>query len=69
MPADKPTARWKVILPRQADHEYDVDHRGGLFYIRTNKGAKNFRVVTAPVSDPSEKNWKEFVAHRPARES
>jgi oligopeptidase B len=37
-----------------------------LFYIRTNKGAKNFRVVTAPVTDPAEKNWKEFVAHRPA---
>ena len=48
------------------DHEYDVDHRGDLFYIRTNKGAKNFRVVTAPVTDPAEKNWKEFVAHRPA---
>ncbi len=64
--AADPNAEWKVILPRQADHEYDVDHRGDLFYIRTNKGAKNFRVVTAPVSDPSEKNWKEFVAHRPA---
>ena len=60
--------RWKIIVPRQADHEYDVDHRGDLFYIRTNKGAKNFRVVTAPVSDPSEKNWKEFVAHRPGGE-
>jgi oligopeptidase B len=66
IPADSPDAGWRIILPRQADHEYDVDHRGGLFYIRTNKGAKNFRVVTAPVSDPSEKNWKEFVAHRPA---
>jgi oligopeptidase B len=66
IPANNPNAEWKIILPRQADHEYDIDHRGGLFYIRTNKGAKNFRVVTAPVSDPSEKNWKEFVAHRPA---
>ena len=66
IPANDPNASWKVILPRQADHEYDVDHRGDLFYIRTNKGAKNFRVVTAPVSAPSEKNWKEFVAHRPA---
>ena len=64
--ADNPNAKWKTILPRQADHEYDIDHRGDLFYIRTNKGAKNFRVVTAPVADPSEKNWKEFVAHRPA---
>jgi oligopeptidase B len=66
IPANDPNATWKVIVAREADHEYDVDHRGDLFYIRTNKGAKNFRVVTAPVSDPSEKNWKEFVAHRPA---
>jgi oligopeptidase B len=66
LPADQPNATLKVILPRQPDHEYDVDHRGGLFYIRSNKGAKNFRIVTAPVNDPSEANWKEFVAHRPA---
>jgi oligopeptidase B len=63
--ANNPGAALKFILPRQAEHEYDVDHRDGLFYIRTNKGAKNFRIVTAPDSDPSEKNWKEFVAHRP----
>lgn len=66
IPANNPNAEWKTILPREADHEYDISHRGDLFYIRTNKGAKNFRVVTAPVSDPSEKNWKEFIAHRPA---
>jgi oligopeptidase B len=66
LPANEPNAALKVILARQPEHEYDVDHRGDLFYIRTNKGAKNFRIVTAPVSDPSEKNWKEFVEHRPA---
>jgi len=66
IPASNPNAEWKIVMPRQADHEYDVDHRNGVFYIRTNKGAKNFRVVTAPVSDPSEKNWKDFAAHRPA---
>jgi oligopeptidase B len=66
LPANDPTASLKVIVPRQPEHEYDVDHRGDLFYIRTNKGAKNFRIVTAPESDPSEKNWTEFIAHRPA---
>ena len=66
LPADSPTTGLKMISPREADHEYAVDHRGDLFYIRTNKGAKNFRVVTAPVSDPSQANWKELVAHRPA---
>ena len=64
--ASEPNSELKVILPRQAEHEYDVSYRNNLFYIRTNKGAKNFRIVTAPVNDPSEKNWKEFVPHRPA---
>jgi oligopeptidase B len=65
LPADNPTGQFKVILPRVEGHEYDVDHYGGEFYITTNKGAKNFRVVTAPMSDPSEKNWKPFIAHKP----
>jgi oligopeptidase B len=55
-----------VILPREPNHEFDVDHYNGLFYITTNKNAKNFRVVTAPMNDPSEKNWKPFIDHNPA---
>ena len=64
--ADDPNGTFKVVLPREKEHEYDVDYRDNLLYIRTNRGAKNFRIVTAPLSDPSEKNWKEFVAHNPA---
>jgi oligopeptidase B len=66
LPADSPNATLKVILPREANHEYDVDHYNGLFYITTNKNAKNFRVVTAPMNDASEKNWTTFIAHNPA---
>ncbi len=66
IPADSPTDAPKVILPREADHEYSVDHRDGLFYIRTNQGAKNFRLVTAPVANPGKANWKEIIEHRPA---
>lgn len=65
LPAGAPTAGLKVISPREADHEYNVDHRGDLFYIRTNKGAKNFRVMTAPVANPGQASWKELIAHRP----
>lgn len=65
LPAEAPLGELKIISPREADHEYNVDHRGGLFYIRSNKGEKNFRVVTAPVSNPAQANWKELVAHRP----
>jgi oligopeptidase B len=63
--ADNPTGKFEVILPRQKEHEYDVDHYNGQFYITTNKDAKNFRVVTAPVGDSSEKNWKPFIPHNP----
>src|SRR5262249_6307073 len=48
LPAKSPSAPLKVILPRQPNHEYDAGHRNGLFYIRTNKGAVNFRMVAAP---------------------
>ncbi len=64
--ADKPTGDWKVILPREKDHEYSTDFNNGEFYIRTNKNAENFRVVRAPVSDPGEKNWKDFIPHSSA---
>lgn len=59
--AARPKGTFKAVLPREKGHKYDVEHRDGLFYIRTNKGAKNFRVVTAPAADPSERNWKPFV--------
>lgn len=65
LPADNPTGEFKIVLPRADGHEYDVDHYDGQFYIATNKNAKNFRVVTAPINDPSEKNWKPFIDHNP----
>jgi oligopeptidase B len=61
VPSDQPQAGLRVFLPREKKHRYDVDHREGLFYIRTNKNAKNFQIVTTPVSDPSPKSWKVFV--------
>lgn len=62
---DTPNGEWKIVLPREENHEYDVDYYEGKFFITTNKNATNFRVVSAPVSDPSEKNWTEFIAHNP----
>ena len=55
----------RVLLPRETGHEYDVDHRDGLFYLRTNKDAKNFRVVTAPVADVAPSHWTTLIPHRP----
>jgi oligopeptidase B len=65
LPAAKPFVPLAVLQRREPNHEYDAEHGGHLFYIRTNKGATNFRVVTAPDTDPGEGNWKELIAHRP----
>jgi oligopeptidase B len=66
IPAATPTAAPKVVAAREAGHEYDVDYYNGELYITTNKAAKNFRVVKAPLADPSEKNWTPFIEHKPA---
>jgi oligopeptidase B len=62
--ADHPEQKPTVIIPRQSDHEYSVDHRNGLFYILTNLNAKNFRLVQAPVESPLQDHWKELVPYR-----
>jgi oligopeptidase B len=55
-----------TIAPRAVGREYDVDHLGDALLIRTNAdGAEDFKIVTAPVADPSPGNWRDLVAHRP----
>jgi oligopeptidase B len=66
LPADRPADAWRVILPREAGHEYYADHHGDRLYIRTNeKGARNFKLVSAPAAAPARENWKEVIPHRP----
>jgi oligopeptidase B len=62
--ADQPSEPFKMIAPREGQHEYYPDHHGDLFYIRTNDKGRGFRLVTAPASDPQPKNWKEILPVR-----
>ncbi len=62
--ADDPQAPFRLVAARAPDHEYDVDHRGNLFYIVTNDRGRNFRLVTAPVGAPDPANWTEMIPHR-----
>lgn len=66
LPADNPTGDFKIVAPRRDGHEYSADFNDGEFFITTNKEAENFKVVRAPLADPSEKNWKDFIPHEPA---
>ena len=64
LPASDPAGVFRLVAAREKEHQYDVDHHGDLFYIRTNQGCRNFRVVKAPVSDPQKKNWTEVLPCR-----
>jgi oligopeptidase B len=61
--ADQPRSDFTIFLPRETQHRYFVDHRENLFYIRSDKNAKNFQILTAPDNDPDPKNWKVFVPY------
>jgi oligopeptidase B len=60
--ADRPTAPDRVVLPRERDHLYSVDHLDGRFVIRTNAGAKNFRIVAVPEAKVADRTaWRDVI--------
>ncbi len=62
--ASDPAGAFRVITPREHEHEYEVDHHGDSLYIRTNDAGRNFRLVTTSVADPGRQSWHEVVPHR-----
>jgi oligopeptidase B len=65
LPAGRPGDTPSVILPRREGHRYSVEHHGDEFYIVTNDGAEDFRLVAAPQETPSHEHWREVVPQRP----
>ena len=62
--ADNPDGRFVVLQPRERNHEYEVDHYGDSFYIRTNLEAQNFRLMRTPVTKTGKHFWEEVIPHR-----
>ncbi len=60
--ASEPNAEFQVFQPREADHEYHIDHLGSHFFIRTNWNAKNFRLMEAPEGKTVKENWAEVIS-------
>ncbi|MCH7854752.1 MAG: S9 family peptidase [Proteobacteria bacterium] len=59
-PGDEPT----VFLQREDEHEYYLTDGGDRFYLMSNEGAKNFRILEAPLNNRDKSAWKEVMAHR-----
>ncbi len=64
--AANPEGEWRLVAPRVSDREYDLAHQEDRFLIRVNDTGRNFRLVSAPVTDPTSGNWSELVPHRDA---
>ena len=63
---DDLTFDFRVVLPREEDHEYQVDHLEDRFVIRTNWRALNFRIVDVPVAAAADRTrWRDIAAHDP----
>lgn len=59
VPTDDPLAEPLLVKPRQKGVEYDVDERDGVLYIHANDTHENFRLATAPLSNPGE--WTTLI--------
>jgi len=68
IPADDPLSDPVLIAERENGVEYDVDHRGDEFFIRTNvDDAVDFKIVRAPVTTPGREHWTDWTPHEPGR--
>jgi oligopeptidase B len=63
--ADDPELKFEIFLPRAPDHEYDIEHLGDSFIVRTNLSARNFRLARAAIgAHANPAAWLDVVAHR-----
>ena len=62
--ADAPTGNPQLFLPRRDNHEYSVLDGIDRFYVISNDGAKNFRVLEVPLDNTKQDAWKTVVPHR-----
>ena len=63
--AASPTGEPRVVEPRSADHEYDLDHEGDRFFVRSNAAGRNFALFEAPVGAPERASWRLVRPHDP----
>ncbi len=66
VPSATPDASPKLVVSRSEKIEYQIEHWNDRFIIKTNAGgAEDYKIVEAPLSDPSLGNWKDLIPHRP----
>ena len=62
--ASAPDDPFRVFLPRAPELEYEVDHGGSQFWIRTNDRGRNYRLARCSVDAIGMDRWTEVLPHR-----
>jgi oligopeptidase B len=64
--ADQPDRDPRRFLRREPGHEYHLDHFEGRFFVRSNAGARNFRLLETDDNPDrwAPDHWQELVPHR-----
>ncbi|HEV7339078.1 MAG TPA: S9 family peptidase [Bosea sp. (in: a-proteobacteria)] len=58
----------RLVAARQTGRQYAIEHHGEELLILTNAdGAEDFKIVRAPLDDPSPERWIDLVPHKPGR--
>ncbi|MFZ5735610.1 MAG: S9 family peptidase [Pseudomonadota bacterium] len=60
-----PTAPPRLVAARELGVQYSLGDRGDELFILTNAdGAIDFKIVTAPLAQPTRDNWRDLIPHR-----
>ncbi|MBB4398333.1 oligopeptidase B [Bradyrhizobium sp. ERR14] len=61
-----PEAQPRLVAAREEGVQYSLADRGDQLFILTNADdAIDFKIVTAPLSSPERKNWRDLIPYRP----
>ncbi|MER8542974.1 S9 family peptidase [Mesorhizobium sp. M1334] len=64
LPADQPGVGWRRLVTRALGHRVVAEHWQDKFLFHIDDAGPYYRLVRAPIDDPSPSRWEEVVPHR-----
>ncbi|ASP89508.1 S9 family peptidase (plasmid) [Sinorhizobium meliloti] len=62
--SNDPRGMWRRIVTRDLGHQVYAEHWNDSFLFRVDDNGPDWRMVSAPIADPSPAHWNEIVPHR-----
>jgi len=64
MRTQQPNSSFQLIRPREKNHLYSVSHHKDKFYIRSNKNAINYQLMTVDTTATPKDKWQIVLPHQ-----